>query len=174
MKCCSFNPLNKNKEFSPSFCIFSSHFSFHPYNKHSDVNLKSRTHQLNNLAIASSLDHSYTFVVTDTSIKNNMTTSIAYIHIYDKPIIKTLHHTVNITLIEAELFSIRCGINQATNISGISKIIVITDSIHAARRMFDSSFHSFQINSENFSSSVPTTQWNFGNAQVTVTGHFTK
>ena len=156
MKCFSFNPLNK--EFSLGFCIFSSYFSFHPYNKHSDVNLKSCTHQLNNLAIASLLDHSYTLVVTDASINNNVTTSIAYIHICDKPIVKTLHHTVNITLIEAEPFSIRCGINQATNISGISKIIVITDSIHAARRMFDSSFHPFQINSENFSSSVPTTQ----------------
>jgi len=41
----SFDPLNK--EFSPSSYItdiFPSRFSFHPYNKHSDVNLKSHTH----------------------------------------------------------------------------------------------------------------------------------
>jgi len=72
-------------------------------------------------------------------------TSIAHIHIHDKPIIKTIHHTVNVTSTEAELFAIRYDINQVTTISGISKIIVITDSIHAARRIFDSSLHPFQI-----------------------------
>jgi len=61
-----------------------------------------------------------------------MATSIAHIYIHDKPVIKTLHHAVNVTSTEAELFSIRCSINQATNIQGISKIVVITDSLHAA------------------------------------------
>jgi len=43
-----------------------------------------------------------------------------------------------------ELFVIRCGINQATNSTGISKIIIITNSIHATRNIFDSSSYSFQ------------------------------
>ena len=47
----------------------------------------------------------------DASVKNNITTSIAYIHIYNKPITKTLYHTLNVTSTEAELFAIRCGIN---------------------------------------------------------------
>ena len=59
-----------------------------------------------------------------------MAISIAYIHIYDIPVIKTLHHTVNITATEAELFAIRCGINQATSIHSISKIVIITDSLY--------------------------------------------
>ena len=154
----SFDTLNK--EFSPGshiINIFPGYFSFHPYNKHSNVNLKSCTCQLNNLAIASSLDHSCTLVVTNADIKNNMVTSITHIHIYNKPVIKTLHHTVNITSIEAELFSIRCGINQATNIPGIFKIIIVTDSIYITRRIFDSSPHPFQMKSGNFSFSVPTT-----------------
>jgi len=70
--------------------------------------------------------------ITDASIKNNMATSIAYVHIHDRPVTKTLHHVVNVTTTEAELFTIRCGINQATNIKDISKL---------------SSSHLFQIHS---------------------------
>ena len=66
----------------------------------------------------------------DTSIKNNITTSIIHIHVCNKPIIKTTHHVINITTTKAELFAIRCGINQATNIPDIAQIIVITDLLH--------------------------------------------
>jgi len=41
--------------------------------------------------------------------------SIFHIYIHNKPIVKTLHYAVNITSMEAELFAIRCGINQAIN-----------------------------------------------------------
>jgi len=50
---------------------------------------------------------------------------------------------VKITFTKAELFSIRYGINQAVNIPEISKIVIITDSIHAMKRIFDSSLHLF-------------------------------
>jgi len=80
----------------------------------------------------------------DTSIKNNIATSISHVHIHNKPITKTLYHAVNVMSTEAELFVIRCGIDQATNSASISKIIVITDSIHAARKVFDLSSHPFQ------------------------------
>jgi len=52
---------------------------------------------------------------------------------------------VNITTIEAELFAIRCGINQATNLNSINKIIIITDSIYTVKKIFDPLSHSFQI-----------------------------
>ena len=74
-----------------------------------------------------------------------MATSIAYIHIHNKPIVKTLHHVINVNSIEAELFTIICRINQAITSSGISKIIIITDSIHTAKKIFDFMSHSFQI-----------------------------
>ena len=141
-----FNPLNK--EFSSSLHIidiFSSHFSFHSYNKYSNNNLKAHACQLNNMAITSLLNHSFALVITDTSIKNNIATSIAYIHIHNKPIIKILHHIVNITSTEAELFAIRCSINQAINTLEISKIVVIIDSIHTTKRIFNLSLHPFQI-----------------------------
>jgi len=56
-----------------------------------------------------------------------------------------LHHAVNVTSMKAELFTIRCSINQATNLTGINKIIVITDSIHSTKKILDYSSHPFQI-----------------------------
>jgi len=46
---------------------------------------------------------------------------------------------------EAKLFAIRCGINQATKLQGISKIIIIPDFIHLESKIFDYSLYSFQI-----------------------------
>ena len=39
----------------------------------------------------------------------------------------------------------RCSINQACSRDNISKIIVITDSIHSAKHIFDSSVHPLQL-----------------------------
>jgi len=100
--------------------------------------------QLDNLAIEALDISSITLVISDANIKNNVATSISHIYIHNKPITKTLHHAVNITSTEAELFAIRCSINQATYHNEISKIIVITNFIYAARKIFDSSLHPFQ------------------------------
>ena len=84
-------------------------------------------------------------VITDASIKNNIATSISYTHTFNSLLIKTLHHADFVTSTEAELFAIRCGINQASNQEDISKIIVITDSIHGAKKIFDPSLYPYQI-----------------------------
>jgi len=86
-------------------------------------------------------------VITDASIKNNIATSISHIHSANQPLIKTVHYALFMTSMEAELFAIRCGINQACAINNVSKIIIVTDSIHAARKIFDSSSHPYQIHS---------------------------
>jgi len=141
----SFNPTNP--EFSPSYRvidIFPSCFSFHLSNICNNQNLKAHIHQLDNLAFESSSSLSNTLVITNASIKNNITTSISHIYVHNKPVTKTLHHAVNIMSTEAELFAIRYSINQATLHSDISKIIVITDSIDAARKIFDMISHPFQ------------------------------
>ena len=142
----SFDPLN------PKFAlgcriidIFPSHFSFNLFSKCNDDTLKSQIHQLDNITIKSSNNTSHTPVITDASVKNNIATSISHIHIRDKPTTETLHHTVNIMSTEAELFAIRCGINQAINSTGISKIIIIMNSIHTAKKIFNTSLHPFQI-----------------------------
>ena len=65
----------------------------------------------------------------------------------DRYNIKTIHHAVHVTSTEAELFAIRCGINQVLNFNNMSKIIIITDSIHVARKIFEPSVHPYQIQS---------------------------
>ena len=91
--------------------------------------------------------HHTALVITDASIKNDIATSILHIHSFNRPIIKTVHHASFVTSTEAELFAIRCGINQACAINNVSKIVVITDSIHTAKRIFDCNAHPYQIHS---------------------------
>jgi len=122
-------------QFSPN------QFSFHLFSKSKDQHFKLHIQQLDNLAIESSNTPSNTLVVTDASVKNNVASSIVHVHIHNKPIIKTFHHASNITSTEAEFFVIRCGINQAIHLHGILKIIVVTDSIHVAKKIFDPSSH---------------------------------
>ena len=97
------------------------------------------------MTIVSSNNTFHALIIIDANIKNNITTFISHIHIRDKSITKTLHYAVNVMSTEAELFTIRCSINQAINFTGISKIIVITNSIHTARKIFDTLLHPFQI-----------------------------
>ena len=84
-------------------------------------------------------------VVSDITIKNQVTTSIAHIHSFNNPIIKTHHYTINIISTEAELFVIKCDINQATQMANINHIVIIMDLLHAVQRIFDSSIHPYQI-----------------------------
>jgi len=90
-------------------------------------------------------DSKIAIIISDTSIKNQVATLIAHIYVYDNPVIKTLHHAVNVMSTEAELFVIRCGINQATQLANINCIIVIMDLLHAAKQIFDSSVYPYQI-----------------------------
>jgi len=139
----SFDPLNW--EFSPGFWVidnFSDRISF-VLNKEKNNKLCAQT--LDKIVLESSSSPFIAIIASDTSIKNSVTTSIAHIHTHDKPTIKTIHHVVNITSTEAELFTIRCGINQVSCLNYISKIIIITDSIHAAKRILDPSIHSYQV-----------------------------
>ena len=135
-----------DKKISPGNClhdIFPNHVSFHW--RFQDV--KVQIWKLNNIVIASLSDPSLYIVVLDASIKNQVATSISHIHLFDWLVVKTLYQAVNISIIEVELFAIRCGINQAIGIPDIKKIIVITNSLHAARRIFDLSSHPYQLQS---------------------------
>ena len=139
----AFSPTHP--ELSPGFQImniFSDRFSFNLCMKGKSDKL--RIYQLDSMIIEASSLQSISIVALDASIKNNIATSISHMHISNQPLIKTLHHAAFITSTEAEMFTIRCGINQATSKTNISKIIVITDSIHAAKRIFDLSSHLFQ------------------------------
>ena len=71
--------------------------------------------------------------------------SIVYIYSGPNIITKAIHHVVNDTSTEAELFAIRCRINQVIQFIGALYIIVITN--HLARYIFDSLSHFYQLQS---------------------------
>ena len=138
----SFDPINP--KFQPGNRIinnFSNYVSFYLFSKHNNHTFKKCIQQLNALAIKSFNSPTNTLVVTDASVKNNVAMSIVHIYVHNKPMIKTLYHAVNITSSEAEFFTIRYGINQAVLSQEISKIIVITDSIHTAKNIFNPLSH---------------------------------
>jgi len=128
----SFSPLDP--EFFPGRHIidnFSNRFSFNLVNKEKDKNPKKTCAQeLDKMVLQNSSSPYSAIVTTDASIKNNIATSISHIHSANQLLIKTVHHASFVTMTEAELFAIRCGINQACSINNVSKIIIVTDSIH--------------------------------------------
>ena len=73
--------------------------------------------------------------------------------------------TINVTTTKAELFAIRCGINQAINIPNVEHIIIITDSIYATERIFDSLPHLYQTHSAAISKEL----WKF--FRVSINNH---
>ena len=144
----SFSPINP--EFSPGnriTDIFSNRFSFNLVNKKVKNCNKIRSQELDEMVLHCSSDSQTALVITDASIKNDIATSILHIHSYNCPLVKIVHHASFVTTTEVELFVIRCGINQACGINNMSKIIMVTDSIHAAKKIFDSRSHSYQIHS---------------------------
>ena len=148
---------NKHNKFFPSFSflnkkfklgnclidLFSDHFSFHSCSP----NIKKHIKKLDNKVFRASFNPSSVIVVSDASIKNHVTMLISHIHFFNKPVVKTIHRVVNVTMTEAKLFAIQCSINQAIDITNINYIVVITDSLHTARRIFDSLLHPYQIHS---------------------------
>ena len=135
-----------NKEFEPGnrlIDLFSDCFSFH----FCSPNLKKHIEKLDEITFRASSNSLSTIVVSDASIKNHVTTSILHIHSYNKPVIKKLHRAINITITKAKLFAICCEINQAVTNQDVNYIVVITDSLYAAKKIVDSSVYSYQIHS---------------------------
>ena len=142
----SFNSLSN--EFSPSsrlIDIFPSWLLFYLSNQVSKDSRVVYICKLNKYILHTLTDLKMVVVVSDTSIKNQIATSIVHIHSFRNSVIKTLYHAVNVTTTEAKLFAIRYGINQAVQIININCIIIITDSIHTVYRIFDLSIHLYQI-----------------------------
>jgi len=86
-------------------------------------------------------------VILDASIKNNVIMSISHIHCGHNIMAKTIYYAINITTMEAELFAIRCGINQAIHITNMLHIIVVTDAIYLVKKIFNLLTHPYQMQS---------------------------
>jgi len=122
-----------NSEFSPSsqlVDIFSSHFSFHWTNCRNKESKAAYIHKLDKCILNALSNSKSVVIVSDASNKNNIAISIAHIHSLSNSIKKMIYYAVSITSTEAELFTIRCGINQAIQVPDVSHIIIITDTIH--------------------------------------------
>ena len=139
----SFFPLYL--ELSPGSRIidnFSDHFSFNLSIR--NKNKKTQCQQLDNIVLEASLSNSTAIIISDASIKNNIATFISYVYIANQPLIKTLHHAVLVMTTEVELFVIRCGINKVCSKDNVSKIVIVINSIHVAKKIFDSTLHPYQ------------------------------
>ena len=142
----SFSSLNP--EFIPGSHImdnFSDCFSFNLVNKKEKEKDRIRTQELDKMVLWISSSLSSALVVTDAIIKKDIATSISHMHIANHPLTKTVHHAVFVTSTEAELFAIRCSINQACTKENVSKVVIVTDSIHTAKKIFDSKSHLYQF-----------------------------
>jgi len=115
--------------------------SIHPRSS----NIKNHIRNLDDITFKVSSNPSSSIVISDASIKNHVATLILYIYSHNKLIIKTIHQAVNVIATKAKLFAMQCDINQAIGIPNINHIIVITDSLHTAKRIFDFSLHLYQI-----------------------------
>ena len=124
----SFNLFSS--KFSPGdrlIDVFPSCFSFHSTNRKNKERIKAHIHKLDKITFQVSIDLKTVVIISDTSIKNQVATSIVHIHVHNSLVI---------------------------HLSNISGIIIIMDSIHSAKRIFDLSSHSYQIHASSISSKL--------------------
>ena len=88
------------------------------------------------------------------SIKNNIATLVSYIWREHEIIVRTVHYTMNVLSIEAELFAIRYDISQTSQMQDVSHIVIITDTIYTTKYIFDMFIHSYQLQSIAISSNL--------------------
>ena len=142
--------LNSVREcFNPFFSLFSlgsrvvdhfpSKFSFHSPSSSSNEDL---FHYLRNLdqAFRSSQTAPHNIaIIADRGVKKSQV-AIAVAHIWsDNSIVQYLQaNSINVTSIEAELMAIHLGLIPTMEEENVHNIIVITDSIAAAKKVFES------------------------------------
>ena len=144
----SFDSLNYK------FCLgsklidsFSSHFSFHKADHYSNKSKRAYYCKLDKLIFNTSMEPSTVIIVLGTSIKNNVTTSIAHIYSFNNLLKKILHYVINNTSTETELFVLRYRLDQVVQILDFSHIIVIIDVLYVAQKIFNMTLYPYQLQS---------------------------
>ena len=107
----SFDPFSNKFSSRNRFDVFSSCSSFYLSNRKCAKVKKAHLHKLDKLIFYMSVDPKTTIFISDASIENQVTISIAYIHIYDTSVVKMIYCAINITFTEAKLFVIRYSLN---------------------------------------------------------------
>ena len=122
-------------------------FFFLSVNQKDSNALTSHCNRLNNIIKNLLVNQDTILIIIDTSIKNNIVTLVSHIYRGQEVITKSVYYAMNVTSMEAELFSIRYRINHAVQLQDIICIIVITNAITAAKWIFDLSVHPYQLHS---------------------------
>ena len=120
------------KELSPGFHLenmFPNHFSFHTVNYKNTNTKTAYCNKLNKIFEEFLLNLNTIFIISNASVKKKVATSISHVQKDHNIIAKTIHHIMNITSTEVELFSIKCKINQAVQLPNVDQIIVIINAI---------------------------------------------
>ena len=101
-----------NKELSPGLVdTFLECFSFLLVSQKNSNTLTSHYNKLNNIFENSLVNQDTVLIITDTSVKNNIAILISYIYRGQEIIVKFVCYAINVTFIEAELFTIGYRIN---------------------------------------------------------------
>jgi len=133
--------------FTPGLCLVDRFPSQFPFFFASDKSDKSKTHHLNTLknTFSSSLSSpSHTCIIADGGVKNGTITAISHIWHANTRIKRLQMHAMNASSTEAEIMAMRIGLEFALSIEDIKHITLITDSIHAAKKIFDTTIHPYQ------------------------------
>ena len=108
-----------NRKLSLGFHLidnFPNCFSFHMID-HKDAKARTAHHnKLENIFKDSSQNNDIILVISNTSVKNNITTLVLYIRREHEIIKKTIYHVMNVMSTKTELFAMRCNISQASQI----------------------------------------------------------
>ena len=151
--------LNLTERFSPLYpemCLghrlldnFPDCISFHPCDHSKESFHRLHLKALDHLCQRASTDPSTLVVVTDASViplRNMQTISATHFWRLGKQVSSSKAPAGRTTALDAELFAIRLGVTKVTSFN-VKHIILITDSLSAARRAVDLAVHSGQAHS---------------------------
>jgi len=147
----------KYKKLSSGFQLvdtFSDCFSFNIVKCKDAKAITAYLNKLKNIYQSSSNSPKTIFIISNTSVKNNIATFVFYIWRKHNIIRKAVHYAINILSAEAKLSTIRYDISQAIQLQGAIQIVTITNAILVAKRIFDSSYHSYQLYSITISNNL--------------------
>jgi len=148
--------LNGIREcFNPLFPLFSlgsrvvnhfpSRFSFHSPSSSSNEDLYHHLQNLNQAFRSSQTALHNIAIIADGGIKKSqVATTVAHIWSENSIVQRLQANSINITSIEAELMAICLGLIPAMEEENVHNIIVITDSIAAAKKVFESKTNPLQ------------------------------
>ena len=118
---------------------FPSRFSFHSPSSSSNEDLYLYLQDLNQAFRSSQMASHNIAIVADRGIKKSqVATAVAHIWSENSIVQRLQANSINVTSIEAELMAIRLGLIPAIEEENVHNIIVITDSIAAAKKVFES------------------------------------